>query len=97
MNRDEKKNNPEVSKLFCVGRNFESAGLIISHLNRIFPRNTSAGFIFISFSVSAIARTVMPIGVAQFNLICRTISERTMLQLLSTVTARHGLSSKRLR
>ncbi len=40
----------------------------LSHLNNIFPRNTSAGLIFISLSVSAIVRTVMPIGVAQFSL-----------------------------
>lgn len=44
-----------------------------SHLNLIFPRKTSAGLICISFSVSAIVRSVMPIGVTQFNLCCSPV------------------------
>lgn len=46
-----------------------------THLNLILPRKTSAGFICISFSVRAIVRSVMPIGVTQFNL-CRSHVKR---------------------
>lgn len=39
-----------------------------THWNKIFPRKTSEGFIRISSRVSAIVRSVIPMGVTQFSL-----------------------------